>query len=116
HASFASPAFVALLRRHGVAAALVDTEGHVPLTDVSADFLYARLRRATADEPEGYPAPALAQWAARFKTWAAGGAPRDGQPIEPPGPKQPRDCFVYFINGAKERAPVAAMALIKRLR
>ena len=38
------------------------------------------------------------------------------RPIEAPsGKKQPRDCFVYFINGAKERAPTAAMALLKRL-
>jgi len=26
-----------------------------------------------------------------------------------------RDVFVYFINGAKEKAPAAAGALIKRL-
>jgi uncharacterized protein YecE (DUF72 family) len=26
-----------------------------------------------------------------------------------------RDVFVYFINGAKERAPAAAMALLDRL-
>jgi uncharacterized protein YecE (DUF72 family) len=115
HASFATPAFIALLRRHGVAAALVDTEGHAPLTDVTADFLYARLRRAQVNEPDGYPAPALDQWTARFKTWVAGGEPKDIKSIAPPGPKQPRDCFVYFINGAKERAPAAAMALIKRL-
>jgi uncharacterized protein YecE (DUF72 family) len=115
HASFASPAFIALLRRHGVAAALVDSDGHVPLTDVTADFLYARLRRAAADEPEGYPAAALDQWTARFRAWAAGGVPKDVKPIEAPGGKQPRDCFVYFINGAKERAPTAAMGLIKRL-
>ena len=29
--------------------------------------------------------------------------------------KAGRDCFVYFINGAKVRAPHAAMALIERL-
>ncbi|MEA2810895.1 MAG: hypothetical protein QOJ17_5036, partial [Rhodospirillaceae bacterium] len=27
----------------------------------------------------------------------------------------PRDCFVYVISGAKERAPAAAMALIEEL-
>ncbi|MES2888117.1 MAG: DUF72 domain-containing protein, partial [Pseudomonadota bacterium] len=27
----------------------------------------------------------------------------------------PRDVFMYFISGAKERAPAAAMALIERL-
>jgi uncharacterized protein YecE (DUF72 family) len=116
HASFATPAFVALLRRHAVAAALVDSDGHVPLVDATADFVYARLRRVEPDEPEGYPAPALDQWAGRFRTWAAGGVPADVKPIDPvAAPKRPRDCFVYFINGAKERAPAAAMALLKRL-
>jgi uncharacterized protein YecE (DUF72 family) len=116
HASFATPAFIALLRKHGVAAALVDTEGHAPLADVTADFVYARLRRVEADEPEGYPAAALDQWAGRFPTWAAGGVPADVKPIDPTkAAKRPRDCFVYFINGAKERAPAAAMALLKRL-
>ena len=116
HASFATPAFIALLRRHGVAAALVDTEGHAPLTELTADFIYARLRRTQADEPEGYPAAARDQWAARFRTWAAGGVPKDVKPIAPApkGAKEPRDVFVYFINGAKERAPAAAMALLKR--
>jgi uncharacterized protein YecE (DUF72 family) len=117
HASFATAPFIALLRKHGVAAALVDTEGHAPLTDVTADFVYARLRRTQADEPEGYPAPALDQWAARFRTWAAGGVPKDVKPIDAAAKpaKQPRDVFVYFINGAKEHAPAAAMALLKRL-
>src|SRR4029077_8588528 len=112
HASFATPAFIALLRKHGVAPTLVDTEGHVPLTDVTTDFVYARLRRTQPDEPEGYPAPALDQWAARFRSWAAGGVPKDVKPIAaaPKPAKPPRDVFVYFINGAKERAPAAAMA------
>ncbi|MBV8755254.1 MAG: DUF72 domain-containing protein [Hyphomicrobiales bacterium] len=117
HASFAAPAFMALLRKHRVAAALVDTEGHLPLSDVTADFLYARLRRTQADEPTGYPQTALKEWAARFRTWAAGGVPKDMKPIDAAAKvaKQPRDVFVYFINGAKERAPAAAMALIERL-
>jgi hypothetical protein len=29
--------------------------------------------------------------------------------------KQPRDVFIYFINGAKERAPAAAMKLLETL-
>jgi uncharacterized protein YecE (DUF72 family) len=84
---------------------------------VTADFVYARLRRTQADEPEGYPAAALDAWLSRFRTWAAGSVPKDVKPIAPApkGGKQPRDCFVYFISGAKERAPIAAMALIKRL-
>jgi uncharacterized protein YecE (DUF72 family) len=117
HASFATPAFIALLRKHRVAAALVDTEGRAPLCDVTADFVYARLRRSQADEPTGYPAAALDQWTARFRTWAAGGVPKEVNPIDASAKvaKQSRDVFAYFIAGAKERAPAAAMALIKRL-
>ncbi|HXW24035.1 MAG TPA: DUF72 domain-containing protein [Xanthobacteraceae bacterium] len=117
HASFATAPFIALLRGHGVAAAFVDSDTHVPLPDVTADFVYARLRGAAAAESEGYPGAELDHWAKRFRAWANGGAPADLAPVDPTaaGPKRPRDCFVYFINGAKERAPAAAMALIKRL-
>jgi hypothetical protein len=31
------------------------------------------------------------------------------------GTKSARDVFIYFINGAKEKAPAAAGALIERL-
>ena len=31
-------------------------------------------------------------------------------------PVTPRDVFMCFIGGAKERAPAAAMALLKRLK
>jgi hypothetical protein len=31
-------------------------------------------------------------------------------------PEVSRDCFVYVISGAKERAPAAAMALIEELK
>jgi hypothetical protein len=31
-------------------------------------------------------------------------------------PARPRDVFMYFISGAKERAPAAAMALLERLK
>ncbi len=117
HASFIAEPFIALLRRHGVAAALVDSDGHPPIHDVTADFIYARLRRTAVTEPEGYPAGALDAWVGRFRAWAKGAAPADAAPIgpEPGGKKQPRDCFVYFISGAKERAPLAAMAMLKRL-
>ena len=116
HASFASPAFVALLRKHGVAAALVDSEGRTPIPDVTADFVYARLRRTQATEPEGYPSADLDTWAARFRTWVKGGTPADLPPIgRAASAKKARDCFVYFIAGAKERAPTAATAMLKRL-
>ena len=117
HASFLTPDFVALLRRHGVAVVLEDDEDHPMIADLTADFFYARLRRAVEEEPAGYAPDALDLWAERCRTWARGDEP-DGLPRigEEPAPAQgPRSCFVYFINGAKVRAPSAAMALIERL-
>jgi uncharacterized protein YecE (DUF72 family) len=100
HSSFAVPAFSDLLRRRQVAVALVDDEKYPMLDDITADFVYARLRLCTLEEPTGYSPAALDAWAERGRDWCAGG----------------RDCFIYFINGAKVRAPAAARALIERLR
>ena len=36
-------------------------------------------------------------------------------PAPSSAPAAPRDVFVYFISGAKEKAPAAAMALIEAL-
>jgi uncharacterized protein YecE (DUF72 family) len=99
HPSFAEPAFPELLRRHRVAVALVDDEKYPALDHVTSDFVYARLRRSTMEEAAGYPAQALDDWAARAREWQTGG----------------RDCFLYFINGAKVRAPAAAAGLLGRL-
>jgi uncharacterized protein YecE (DUF72 family) len=101
HHSFASPSFMELLRRHRVAVALVDDDKYPAFEDVTADFVYARLRRCIEDEPLGYAADALDRWAERFRRLAA---------------QEGRDCFVYFINGGKLRAPAAAAALLQRLR
>lgn len=99
HSSFADPAFFDLLRQHKVAAALVDDEKFPLLTEVTADFVYARLRRCSLDEPAGYSSEALDDWAARARGWVNDGL----------------GCFVYFINGAKVRAPAAAAALLTRI-
>jgi uncharacterized protein YecE (DUF72 family) len=113
HPSFAAPGFIALLREYGAAAALVEGDGHLLLADVTADFVYARLRGCIAEEPTGYSPPALARWADRFRTYAAGGMPEDLPRLADPAPRQERPCFVYFISGAKERAPAAAQAFLK---
>jgi uncharacterized protein YecE (DUF72 family) len=117
HQSFAAPAFIDLLRKHRVALALVDAADRPAMFDLTADFVYARLRRSTEEEPTGYPKSALDQWTKRFQTWAAGGEPNDLPRIhaKPAPAAKARDCFVYFISGAKVRAPAAAQALIARL-
>jgi uncharacterized protein YecE (DUF72 family) len=71
-----------------------------PNREITGDFVYARLRRCIADEPAGYPPDALDSWARDFRELSA---------------QDTRDCFVYFINGAKVRAPAAAQALLQRL-
>lgn len=107
HESFADERFFALLRRAGVALALVEAEDRPMFEEPTADFVYARLRRCAADEPTGYPPAALDAWAERARQWSAGGKGKAAAP--------PRDCFLYFINGAKLRAPAAAEALIQRI-
>jgi len=69
------------------------------------------------EEPTGYPSAVLDQWAARAREWMAGREPTDLTLAAPAAPaaSMPRDCFLYCINGAKIRAPAAAMALIERL-
>jgi uncharacterized protein YecE (DUF72 family) len=117
HASFAAPSFIELLRKHGAALALVDSADRPPVFDLTADFVYARLRRSSEEEPTGYSPSALDAWAKRFETWATGGEPHDLPRVhsEPAPAVKARDCFVYFISGAKVRAPAAAQALIERL-
>ena len=114
--SFMTPAFLSLARRYKVATVFADAEKFPSFADITGDFVYARLMASEPDIPTGYADAALDAWAERAKTWAAGGAPDDLPSIEEPGKSGAgRDVFVYFINGAKERAPAAAMALLKRL-
>lgn len=115
HDSFATPDFVAQCRAAGVAIVHADSADYPALADVSGDFAYVRLEDARADEPAGYAPDALDRWAAYARNWAAGGSPAVVPLIADPAPVVPRDTFVFFINGAKERAPHGAMAMIDRL-
>ena len=65
------------------------------LEEPTADFTYARLMRTKKTVKTGYTTRELEEWARRARVWAKRG-----------------DVFVYFISGAKERAPGAAEALI----
>jgi uncharacterized protein YecE (DUF72 family) len=118
HDSFATPAFVALLRRHRVPVVYADAENFPAIADATGDFVYARLQRSSEDEPTGYSPGALDSWARRFQIWASGGEPDDLPRVEPRSPAsgdKARDCFVYFIAGAKVRAPAAAMAFLEKI-
>ncbi|WP_242137991.1 DUF72 domain-containing protein [Sphingomonas sp. TREG-RG-20F-R18-01] len=115
HESFLVPEFVALARAAGVAIVYADSTDYPAIADVSGTFVYARLEAAVEDEPAGYAPPALDRWAEAARAWAAGGAPEDLPYVADPAPVTPRDTFVFFINGAKVRAPHGAMALIERV-
>lgn len=117
HSSFRSPELVSTLRGHGIALVFTDSPKYPSIADLTADFVYARLQRAQETEPGGYPPAELDRWAARLHCWASGGEPDDLPRLtnEPAPTTGPRDCFVYMIDGAKVRAPAAAMTLIERV-
>jgi len=116
HESFMSPDYLALARRYKVATVFTDADKFPSFADLTGEFAYARLMMSDAHLETGYEEAALDAWAERARLWAEGDAPAD-LPILEDAPKKgkPRDVFVYFINGAKERAPAAAMAFLSRL-
>ena len=116
HPSFKTPEFIALVRRYKTGVVFADTDDYPSLADITSDLVYARLMRCEAELDTGYGAQALDLWAQAARTWAAGGQPADAPRVTTtPVPDRPRDVFLFFISGAKERAPAAAMALLKRL-
>ena len=116
HESFMTPAYLALARRYKVATVFADAEKFPSFADLSSDFVYARLMLSDANLATGYADAALDAWAKRARLWAAGEVPPDLPSLEAaPATTAPRDVIIYFINGAKERAPAAAMALLARL-
>jgi len=117
HASFETPEFIALLRKHKVPVVYADHETYPGIADVTGDFVYARLQTGKDVNEDCYAPKALDQWAGRVKSWAEGKEPADLQRADPEGKaeEKPRDVFVYFITEGKVRAPFGAMALMKRV-
>jgi uncharacterized protein YecE (DUF72 family) len=116
HESFRTPDFIALARKHGVAVVIAGDSEYPEIADVTAPFVYARIMGTSDKEESGYSAAALALWAKRAKTWAAGGSPEGLAILAPPqSDAAGREVFLYVISGAKERNPAAAMALIERV-
>ena len=116
HPSFMCAEYVALARRHGVATVFADSDDYPSFADVTGDFVYARLMRCESSCETGYAGPALAAWAGRARDWHAGGDADGLARVHPSAPRGPaRDVFLYFISGAKERAPAAAVALLDAL-
>ena len=99
HESFRTPEFSELAAKAGAAIVIADSDSYPLIEEATADFTYVRLMKARADVETGYSEAELAAWRKRAGAWAKGG----------------RDVFVYFINGAKERAPAAAAAFLAGL-
>ncbi|WP_162577223.1 DUF72 domain-containing protein [Variovorax sp. PBL-H6] len=123
HPSFMTPAYLALARKYQAATVFTDSDKFPSFADLTSDFVYARLMMSDAGQKTGYAPKALDAWAEAAKTWAGGGLPEALPCVEEgtrgtkstKGAKSTRDVFIYFINGAKEKAPAAAGALIQRL-
>ena len=115
HDSFATPEFVALCRKYGVAIVLAEHAAYPRIADVTGPVVYARLQTGSDDVASAYPPQDLDLWARRFKAYAAGGRPDDLPVFSPQeAAKAPRDVYAFVIHEGKVRAPAAAMELIKR--
>jgi uncharacterized protein YecE (DUF72 family) len=95
HESFRDQRFTDLARKHNAAIVFADSEDYPAINEATADFVYARLMRTKKSVKTGYTTRELEEWAKRARQWAKRG-----------------DVFIYFISGAKERAPAAAETLI----
>ena len=99
HASFDDAKFFDLCRARNIAVVFEDSDDY-PCIDVdTADFAYARLQRMNEEVETGYDTEALDGFAERARKWRTAG----------------RDAYIFMINGAKVRAPAAALALQERL-
>ncbi|HYW55483.1 MAG TPA: DUF72 domain-containing protein [Polaromonas sp.] len=116
HPSFMSGAYLKLARKYQCATVFCDSDDYPSFADQTSDFVYVRLMRSQARLKSGYAPKALDEWAETARLWASGGEPPELPRVSAlPTAGKPRDVFVFFINGAKERAPAAAMALLQRL-
>lgn len=100
HESFADEHFFDLCREHDVAVVFGDSDDFPCVEADTASFTYARLQRMREEVSTGYEDSALDAFADRARDWQESG----------------RDAYIFMINGAKERAPAAALALQERLR
>jgi uncharacterized protein YecE (DUF72 family) len=117
HASFRNADYLALARQYDAATVFTDSDDYPSFADITGDFVYCREMRTESALAEGCTPQALAQIAACAALWRDGHEPAGLPRIEPmPPATAARDVFVFFISGAKERAPAAAMALLRHLR
>jgi uncharacterized protein YecE (DUF72 family) len=97
HESFRDDRFFDLCKARNIAIVFEDSDDYPSIEADTADFTYARLQRMSEDVPTGYDATSLDAFAARAVEWRKRG-----------------DTYIFMINGAKVRAPAAALALQER--
>jgi uncharacterized protein YecE (DUF72 family) len=90
HPSWYTEETYAVLRKHGTALCLAETEKDTPLEVLTADFTYVRLRR------EKYTAKQLAAWKKRFDGWLCQGV----------------DVYAYCKHEDAGKAPAYARQLL----
>jgi uncharacterized protein YecE (DUF72 family) len=95
---FDTPEFFDLLTKYGATVVWADDGEFPKLRHEGADFAVTRMMRAQPSEPTGYTSADIAKFAKMYKDWSAG-----------------QDVYAFFISGAKERNPAAAMALQDKL-
>ena len=95
HESFADEKFFELCRARNIAVVLDDSADYPCIEADTADFAYARLQRMSEEVETGYDAATLDGFAKRARAWQKSG----------------RAAYIFMINGAKVRAPAAALAL-----
>ena len=100
HESFRDEKFFDLCRDNDVAVVFGDDDEFPCIDADAASFTYARLQRMREDVATGYDKKALDSFARRARGWR-----REG-----------KDAYIFMINGAKVKAPAAALALQERLR
>jgi uncharacterized protein YecE (DUF72 family) len=96
HESFRSAQFLELAAEASAAIVSAHSDDYPSVEEETGGFFYARLMKSRSEEETGYAPGELAAWADRARKRSSGG----------------RDAFIYFIDGAKERAPAAAQAFL----
>ena len=70
HASFETPDFLKLLRKHRIGVVVADTAGKWPqIEEATSDLVYIRLHGAEQLYVSGYTPAALKSWAAKIARW-----------------------------------------------
>jgi uncharacterized protein YecE (DUF72 family) len=100
HPSFNNRDFLALMKEHGIAAAISHASSKsAGIEEVTADFVYLRMHGEGKAYRKGYPASELKAWAKQARAWK----------------KKGMDVFAYFSTDEKDYSPSDAMRMIEEL-